>query len=70
MAFLIGGAIGPALSGYLRDATGGYQVSLVTAAGLLCVAAAIAWRLRTAQPWDQSVPAVTLGLEAAGAARS
>jgi MFS family permease len=51
MAFLVGGAIGPALSGYLRDQTGGYQASLITASLLLCVAAAIASRLRTVAPW-------------------
>ncbi len=37
--FLLGGAIGPALSGYLFDLSGNYQLSLLSAAGLLVLAA-------------------------------
>ncbi len=38
--FLVGGAVGPALSGYLYDATGSYVTSLLGSAALLAVAAA------------------------------
>lgn len=37
--FLIGGAVGPALSGYLFDLSGDYRLSLLTASGLLGLAA-------------------------------
>ena len=53
MAFLIGGAAGPALSGYLRDRTGDYQASLVIAAILLACAAAVASRLRRVPAWSE-----------------
>lgn len=43
--FLIGGAIGPALSGYLFDVTDDYRLSLLTAAVLLAMAAFLATRL-------------------------
>jgi cyanate permease len=41
----MGGAIGPALSGYMQQATGSYRLSLLTAAALLTTAALLAWRL-------------------------
>jgi MFS family permease len=53
-AFLIGGAIGPALSGFLKDATGDYRVSLLVAAALLVGAAAVAWRLRLTLAWAEA----------------
>jgi cyanate permease len=43
--FLMGGAIGPALSGYMQQASGSYRLSLLTAAALLATAALLAWRL-------------------------
>lgn len=51
MSFLVGGAIGPAVSGFLNDATGSYSTSLIAAAGLLAGSAAVAWRLRHVAPW-------------------
>ena len=50
--FLLGGAIGPALSGVVRDATGNYVASLLCAAGLLGVSALVALRLRHVPPWS------------------
>ncbi|HEX8302825.1 MFS transporter [Sphingomonas sp.] len=44
-AFLVGGAAGPAISGYLQQATGSYRLSLFVAAGLLVLAAGLAVRL-------------------------
>jgi MFS family permease len=46
--FLMGGAIGPALSGYMQQASGSYRLSLLTAAALLTTAAFLAWRLSRA----------------------
>lgn len=46
--FLIGGGIGPVLSGLLYDLTGGYHAFPLTAAGLLSVAGAIGFRLPAA----------------------
>src|SRR5271169_2655911 len=40
--FLLGAAIGPAVSGYLREATGAYRAWLFVAAGLLVLASACA----------------------------
>jgi len=40
--FLLGAAIGPAVSGYLREATGDYRAWLFVAAGLLVLASACA----------------------------
>ncbi|HEX8483793.1 MAG TPA: MFS transporter [Sphingomonas sp.] len=54
--FLLGGAIGPALSGALRDATGTYVVSLLCAAGLLAASVLVAARLRHVPAWDDGVP--------------
>lgn len=48
--FLIGGAIGPALSGFLMDWSGDYAVSLTLAALLLGLAAGIAVWLHRAKP--------------------
>ncbi len=45
-AFLIGGAVGPVLSGILFDATASYRTSLLVAAGLLVVAAIASLGLR------------------------
>lgn len=44
--FLLGGAIGPPLSGFLKDSSGSYALSLLVAAGLLVLAAVMAVRLR------------------------
>ena len=52
MSFLVGGAIGPAISGFLNDATGSYAASLVAAAMVLGASAAVAWRLRHVAPWS------------------
>jgi cyanate permease len=52
MSFLVGGAIGPAISGFLNDATGSYAASLVAAAIVLGASAAVAWRLRHVAPWS------------------
>jgi MFS family permease len=49
--FLVGGAVGPALSGYLKDATGDYRASLVTAAALLTASSLTALRLRLYPAW-------------------
>lgn len=46
--FLVGGAIGPALTGYLFDLTGGYLAPLLLSAGWLTLAAMLALRLRSA----------------------
>jgi MFS family permease len=43
--FLAGGAVGPALSGYVRQATGEYRVSLLADAVLLCVAATLTFSI-------------------------
>lgn len=53
-SFLLGGAIGPAASGVLKDATGDYTMSLLTGAALLLVAAAFAMSLRR-MPVSQDV---------------
>lgn len=45
-AFLAGGAIGPALSGYLQQFSGSYRLSLGVAVMLLVLAAATGWSLR------------------------
>jgi MFS family permease len=50
--FLLGGAIGPALSGFLMDASGNYAVSLITAAVLLAAAAAVSLTLPPAPGTD------------------
>jgi sugar phosphate permease len=42
----LGGFVGPYLTGLLRDATGGFAVSLLAVAGLLVVAVALALSLR------------------------
>jgi MFS family permease len=55
--FLMGGAIGPALSGALKDATGNYVASLLCAAALLTVSALTAARLRHVRAWTDDVPA-------------
>jgi MFS family permease len=54
MSFLVGGAIGPALSGFLNDATGSYTASLIVAAAVLGASAAVAWQLRHVAPWIAS----------------
>ena len=43
--FLIGGAIGPVLSGYLHDQSGDYRLSLFVMAALLAIAAMLARRI-------------------------
>jgi MFS family permease len=53
--FLVGGALGPALSGFLHDATGDYRASLFGAAALLTGAALLALRLRPHKGWTASV---------------
>jgi MFS family permease len=54
MSFLVGGAIGPAMSGFLNDATGSYTASLIAAAVVLAGSAAVAWRLRDVSPWTDT----------------
>ena len=49
-AFLIGGAIGPALSGYLQQLSGSYRLSLFMAATLLALAGVIATQLSRLTP--------------------
>ena len=49
--FLVGGALGPALSGYLKDTTGDYRASLFGAAALLTAASLTALRLRKFPAW-------------------
>lgn len=56
-AFLVGGAVGPALSGYLRDYSGDYRLWLACASALLFLAAAVAHRLRTQRPFEEHQPA-------------
>ena len=51
MSFLIGAAIGPAMSGFLNDATGSYAASLIAASAVLAGSALIAWQLRHVAPW-------------------
>ncbi|HEX8389571.1 MAG TPA: MFS transporter [Sphingomonas sp.] len=63
-AFLIGGAVGPALSGFLKDATGDYRVSLFVAAALLAGAATVAWRLRRTSAWTDRDEAAGRAAEA------
>lgn len=48
--YLLGGAIGPALSGFLFDLTGTYRVSLLLAAALLTASALLASRIGRLQP--------------------
>ncbi|NLR70316.1 MFS transporter [Novosphingobium sp. ERN07] len=43
--FLVGGALGPYISGFLYDLSGDYGLSLVLASTLLAIAAAIGWLL-------------------------
>jgi len=43
--FLVGGAIGPLLSGYLHDVSGSYRLSLLVMAGLMGLAALLAGHL-------------------------
>jgi cyanate permease len=44
-AFLVGGSIGPVLSGYLQDLSGDYRLSLVVMAGLLALSALMTTRM-------------------------
>jgi MFS family permease len=56
--FLAGGAIGPALSGFLHDLSGSYRLSLRIMAGLMTIAALLASRisrLALARPTPQRV---------------
>jgi MFS family permease len=48
--FLVGGAIGPPLSGHLHDLSGDYRLSLMVMAGLLLISALIASRISTLEP--------------------
>lgn len=52
--FLVGAAIGPVLTGFLVDATGGYAAPLLVSAGLLAIAALLALRV----PLHPPVPAI------------
>ena len=58
--FLIGGAIGPAISGYLQQASGDYRQSLYGAAALLIVAAFFTLLLRRVAIPNGSVRAAVL----------
>ena len=49
--FLVGGAMGPALSGLLYDLSGSYRLSLLGAAGLLIASAALSTRLSRLPSW-------------------
>lgn len=44
-AFLVGGSIGPVLSGYLQDLSGDYRLSLLVMAGLLALSALMTTRM-------------------------
>jgi MFS family permease len=60
--FLIGGALGPAISGYAQQATGDYRASLFGAAGCLMAAAALSvFMARTAPDRGDARPALSGG---------
>lgn len=54
--FLLGGALGPALSGYLEQASGNYRLSLFVAATMLSISAFAASRIRLLKPLTEADP--------------
>lgn len=54
--FLVGGALGPAVIGFLFDRTGGYQIPMFVAAGALAIASLAAFRLTRLSPISVSAP--------------
>jgi MFS family permease len=60
-AFLLGGALGPALSGYLQQFSGSYRLSLGLAVVLLLLAAATGWSLRHSRAPGDTPGSSTVG---------